>query len=477
MNLPKLTWYSVEKDELPALAFGAPVSGKKQPWADPSPCSDMAGAVVGFAWEGVDSLDYRPPAIFVLDGKREAETLSWLRVYARDAFPLSQFARVLSLDDWRLIGEDDGVGRSFRDDRWASLILGELLAQSEPDVALEAVPIARAQACFSTPIARAHKFYESHAATRACTERLRAIEADSRFLRREIGVDSLVPIWSLASTSFGKIASARDVAEFVVSAASAFDVTGIDNGSKALVSFEQPIFSDSIEERVVEFNRIADQVALSTVKDGRASSLSSARIAAAAFLVGRGTSHAFMIRKYPQLAPLAQVWFGLIAGIAGAEYWDASWARALKAVEKHVRAGFSWSDPPMSDISWAEYKWVVGVVRGSQALSTISRQTQTSVSIELLPGVVCQLRMSPEESRAHSRSITKPESSQNSVVDPLSPELASLLAQIVQASDKARAILERASRTSPTSGREVSNDLFKGSASPPKRSPRRSKGK
>ncbi|MEN9180042.1 hypothetical protein WH163_00075, partial [Xanthomonas vesicatoria] len=185
MNTPKFAWYQLSRDEIPDSTNGPSLyRGKNQ---DNAPLLiPNSGKVLsaGFSWEALDEIENQAPTAFVLETQSAAETLSWLRVYATEAFPLSQFGRVLSFDDWEMISNQDSPSYSFRDDRWASVVLGELLAQSEQDISLDKISLSRVQACFSIAIARAHKFYDSHKVTRASTERLRAIESEPPLITR-----------------------------------------------------------------------------------------------------------------------------------------------------------------------------------------------------------------------------------------------------------------------------------------------------
>lgn len=461
-NTPKLSWYQLARDELPGISVGLPVPRDRKQDNEPTRSfnADFAGSV-GFAWETNNSLEYSTPAIFVLQDQNLSETLSWLRAFARDSFPLSQFGRVISTSDWQLVTNDDSVGRSFRDDRWASVILGELLAQSEQDATLESLSLSRVQACFSTAVARTQKYYDSLEATRICTERLRTIEADSRFLRRSVVVDQLVPAWSMASASFGEIKNISELAEFVISAAQSYENIGGKPREKDLTSLPSGLFSDSIEERVTSFqtlaSRLMDGTAVTRIGDA-------AIMAVAAFLVGRGTSHAFLLKKHPRASSLAHIWFGLISGIAGPAYWDPAWMKALKGVEKHIRAAFSWSDPPLVDLSWAEYQWVSGAVRGSHAFTGIPRQVQASLSIEVLPAVSCQMRLHNEEVKTTSKEAPSHLQEAYGTSTRLPDEALRALEQLVKLSDQARDIIKSNRRNRPSAFEsEPSDDLFKSS--------------
>lgn len=459
MNNSKLAWYQLSRDEIPDTVLGTASLTSREQQISPTPLTgtDNVGCA-GFAWEGVSPLEHHAPTAFVLDERTIAETLSWLRVYAGDTFPLSQFSRVLSSDDWEMLSGNEGTSRSFRDDRWSSVVLGELLAQSEQDVTLDNLSLSRVQACFSIAVARAHKFYDSYKVTRACTERLRAIEADSRFLRRSVNIDSLVPVWSLASAEFGHISDLRELSDFILTAAFSYDDPKQQRLIKPTSYLPDALYSDSIEERVMAFQKVAMEATERFISMPNSYFRSAATVAVAAFLVGKGTSHAFLIKRQGRLAPMAHVWFGLIAGLAGPAFWDPLWAKALKGVEKHVRVSFSWADPPLSDISWAEHKWVSGAIRGAQAIQGIPRQVQTALSIEIFPGVSCQMRLHTDDNRSQvkssvSHNVAPPQQERAS----LPPELIAAIEDLYRYSEKARNLVRKNTK--------LTDDLFKPSES------------
>lgn len=398
MKQANLNWYATEREEIPSVALGVvqPRGRGSRFFSDVNP---NAPAHVGFSDESMGG-GYQPPAVIVLRGDSAAETLSWLRVFFRPAFPLSQFARVLSGRDWEMFESPRSDGRITRIDKWASVVVGEILAQSEADVELDAIPLSRTVGCFSAAVARAELIHESQQVTRVCTDRLRLASEDSRFARRLIPVDAFIPVWVTVSAMSDDVGSPLEAAELVLHAAeaSAHGLTLVSEPQRALRSYPN-LFSDSVEERVVAFHRLANEAMSRSTKE---IGLDAALLAAGAILVGRGTSHSFLLRKFPALAPMAFVWFGLMAALLGSKGWDAAWMRAAKGVERQLRLGFSWDDPTAADICWAEYEWVAGAVKGQQAFAEISRQTPRTLSVEIVPGCVCQFRTSAEPKLAES---------------------------------------------------------------------------
>lgn len=436
MNTENLLWYVAKREDLPEMAFGIgdfrernyPIRGELA----------LGEAVrVAFARDVVGSLDYQPPSIFVLDERSAPETLSWLRVYARGVFPLSQFARVVTEADWGLLSRGEADGRATRTDKWSSVILGEILAQADFEGDLESLPVSRAAACFSSSIARAVFLHDSHAVTRACTERLRDIAKDARFGKRVISVDMLVPVWAALSANVGDASDIRELADlFLLATDGANGPRAGQLGQRELFMHQAQIFSDSVEERVVAFQRISSEIVSASARSSSEVSRCSAMLALAAFLVGRGTSHVFLLRKFPAFAPLAFVWFGLAAALHGPRGWDRAWARITKAVERQIRSAFQWSDPPAADICWTEYKWIADTFSGNQGLSELARTIPRSLSIEVVPGSVCQFRTSEQGSRQEAERKTPQPAPLRDI------EIRATLEAVIQLSNKARHLLE-----------------------------------
>ena len=90
------------------------------------------------------------------------------------------------MSDWERLSrrENGDVSRSNqRPERWASVILGEALAQSESDTNIGTLPLSVAGSCFSTPIARTNLLHETHEAIFMCVSRLEKLE-NSRLFQR-----------------------------------------------------------------------------------------------------------------------------------------------------------------------------------------------------------------------------------------------------------------------------------------------------
>ncbi|WAR43336.1 hypothetical protein [Methylomonas rapida] len=380
--------------------------------------------------------DYAPPGILVLDEESAAETFSWLRVYAPETSPLSQFARVISNDDWKTFNANNHYKQKvLREDIWASVIVGEALAQGEADVELAFLPLSRASGCFTTAIARAASIHGTDDATRTCANRLRQIEADRRFVKRSVSVEDLLPIWALAGARFNEPLSPSAAADLVLDAAAKYMSDAKASTLNILRSSEyRKLASDSIEERVLVFQRLVNELMHSAVRDPR-NGFASAIVAAAAFLVGRSTTHEFLLRRVGRAFPEAPVWFGLIAALAGPRTWDPYWARAVKGIERQIRSKFDWVESSGFDLCWSEFAWFAKAFNTSEIFSTLPKLMPKVISVEIVPGATCQFRLAlGSASESESRPVHEATARER--------ELQSALAQFIGLATRTRSLLE-----------------------------------
>ncbi|RYH66145.1 MAG: hypothetical protein EON54_05095, partial [Alcaligenaceae bacterium] len=433
-----LRWTELAKDNFPELLAGAlVVHHPARSYLDSYNVlnEDIA---IGFS-EFRESSKYNPPCIFVIDKKGLPETLSWLKFFAPETSPLSQFGRVLSFDDWVLFGSEE-IQRNleFREDKWACLVVGESLAQGDNEIGLDALPLARVSACYSSTVARASSIYGNDKATRECINRLKIVEADDRFSRRQVTVAELLPIWSLLETDFQWQMDAQEAVELALDTAKKY----FPQKSKSLIEEEfnyflhNGFYSDSIEERVIAFQRLVKDLSFPSGTK-RNKSIVACLVACAAFLVGRGTSHEFLMRRVGRDYPAAPVWFGLIAALTGPGCWSAEWTRATRSVERQIRSNFTWEDVSGFDVSWAEFSWLASTFDGPDIFSTLPKMANRALSIEMVPGAACQLRFSASSVESDARSGAT--ASENS------DELKETLEQFIKLANHAQKIINESS--------------------------------
>jgi hypothetical protein len=464
MSNSDIRWRAFPRDALPEALFGtSPISQVARPTFGRYDL--LEGSVVtGFV--GVRTgLEYNPPCIFVVADNSIAETLSWLKVYAPETSPLSQFGRVISADDWMRFGlRDEHQLQGTREDRWASIIVGEALAQGDTDVELPSLPLSRASSCFSTAIARAASVYGTDEATHTCADRLRLIEADRRFARRLVSVNDLLPIWALAGVRFSEPLSAQEAVEVVLNTAEKYMPEAFGRGRvPAFVSLRDypELGSDSIEERVIAFQKLALKV-IQASEQGPPNGLPAALLAASAFLVGRSTSHAFLVRRFGRAFPAAPVWFGLIAALTGVETWDQDWIRATKIVERQIRARFDLADATGFDLCWPEFQWLASTFDGPDVFSSLPKLVPKAVSVEVLPGATCQFKLASVGSSEH-------EARASSISSARERELQAALAQFIVLAARTQQLLDgQAPPVQQPLGREGGSSRYSGGPRPKK---------
>ena len=389
MKSNELDWYSIDKSFLPEALFGIARLGSLPSAESPFTTHDH-GVSIGFNTRNMNN-PYNPPALIIVDSEKSADNFSWLTAYAPEAFPLSQFSRVVTYSDWEYFSSitNQHKASTLRTDRWGCIILGEVIAQSDTDTDITAIPLSRSSACFSMPIARSQTIFSDEKATRMCVERLRAIETDTRFVRRSASVEDLIPIWAICTSQINETEDARNIIELVI--ASIDEHEGL--GGKLTLKNHSGLFSDSVEERVSAFNHLTDKLKTSSPLPQRDMNILAA---AGAFLVGRGTSHTFLLHRLGKNFSASFVWFGLFAALSGPRSWDPKWSRATKSIEKLLRANFYWDDIPSTDLSWPEYRWLSKTYKGSSSYLELPKNFPRTLSIEVIPGASCQLRLSSQ---------------------------------------------------------------------------------
>lgn len=398
MTPDNLSWFQADASELASVVFN---TARK-----PRACLNFAevlrpGVDIALGYEASSSFTSTVPALIVLGDESVPKILGWLKVYAPEAYPLTQFSRVISRSDMDMSYQTPSALE--RHDKWACIILGELLGQSGMDIDPSALPLSRAAACYSTPIARAKIVHGNPDAARLCAERLRVIERDDRFFRRPVTVDELTTVWSVltASNTFEDEPITDNPRNLVFSIVETIAMYERPARNLELIRLQNypDLARDSVEGRVLAFQKLARDVAGNASPGRRLSIHQSALLAGGAYLVGRGTSHVALLNDLSAIAPMAFAWFGLIAALHGSYGWDKAWARLVKGVERQLRMKFDWEDPAMVDLCWVEYVWASKAFTSKTSLGGIVPLNAKALTIEFLPGVACQFRLSGEDAR------------------------------------------------------------------------------
>ncbi len=226
------------------------------------------------------------------------------------------------------------------------------------------------------------------------------LESDQKFARRHVPIASLLPVWAAASAQTQQILNPAEVVNLVIKTMlqTAGRTTALHPRTAHLFGPEGDFMSDSVEHRVVAFQRLANEIA-SGAGERNLSELEQAVLAAGAFLVGRGSSHSFLLTRLPRRWALSFTWFGLMSGLSGPHTWDGEWSRAAKGLERSLRGQLDWYSASGADLSWPEYLWLTATFTGKQIFADLPKMLPKVLSIEILPGVGCQLRLVTDGAR------------------------------------------------------------------------------
>ena len=430
MTTESIRWRLLERETLPEALYGE--TSLQNATTATLVSNDLETGLIALGFVGNQRQSaYKPPSIAVVADRSAAEMFSWLKTYADETAPLSQFGRVVTTKDWELFSTliKERQVNTCREDYWASVILGEALAQGEGEGEPSTMPLSRALGCFSTAVARTSSIYGNEIATRECTDRLQKLAADPRFVRRSVAIEDLMPVWEMTNSQLPEAVTAIEVVDLVVNTAwrkHFNDLMGVV--SPSLLRDHRGLFSDSIEERVIAFNSLSNVLVQFAVTSPRGN-FCDVLLAAGAFLVGRSTSHEFLLKKFGRQIPTAFVWFGLLAALAGPRAWDAHWSRAAKGIERQVRAKFEWTESVGTDLYWAEFNWLANTFEGNAVFARLPKMLPKVLSIEVVPGATCQLRLTVGGAIETEVRATEPTAREKDLQSTLA-QLVSLVAQM-----------------------------------------------
>ena len=397
-----MKWISPERLKLPVVLLGQEIR------YDRKLIFDVPNQLVkehGFAlcFDSIDELLVgSTPLALVVDEVSSEDLFSWIKAYVPEIFPLNHFIRVITFQDWEKYGEKS---RALKDSqsvsmKWSNIILGEIMGLFNSSQ-LKEVPYSWMSACLTATVGRGVLLHNSEEVVHEFGKRLQVIEYDNRFVKRSISTECLLPIWHIATINEIKISDLPSLCEFVIRASfKARDSIGSAFSAEDILEFlfhKSDFFGDSIEKRVGSFYKLVEIVS-SKYLSTKETSIPGAILAVGAFLVGRGTSHISLLRKAGDGFSCAFPWFGLIAAIGGIEYWDPIWIRSCKGAEKVIRGGFTWNGPSSADLSWCEYVWIENLMDHKSQYVEYCKYNPKNLTIEVIPGAICQLRLSGDMS-------------------------------------------------------------------------------
>ncbi|TAN48704.1 MAG: hypothetical protein EPN21_14235 [Methylococcaceae bacterium] len=458
-----LIWYSLAQQELPQVLLGEITLSSDDAKSEPDlNCSDT---VLGMSDPGDGA---SPVVAIVLVGLTRKALFSWISAYAEEVFPLTQFSRVCSFEDWfeldlrshkeSIVGPVNPI--------WPSLVLGEMLGQVDAGAGVAATPLVRASACFSFTVARSTLLYPGNKSAEAkCIERLEVVERDLRFGHRQITVAFFKKVWSIIHCIQTVSLKTLNFPDAIIQV-----VTVIDSRAAGLLAANYALQSDSAESRIIGFDSIVNTFLSQRSSDEVWRDSGAIALAAASLLAGRGTGHIQLLAPTAKLVPETLPWFGLLAGVLGPRNWDKAWMQQAKGVERALRQFFRPDEPVTADLCWPEYEWLSQTYNSLEAISNIPKGSPRNLAIELLPGVNCQFRLAgpgANVSVKDERNIAETEHRQRTSVISESN-----IAQAVNLIEQARRLLQPQETAEPVHG-----NLFENCASATQvRRPRRKSG-
>jgi hypothetical protein len=426
MTSRSITWFSVERSDISKVLLGASSpafndgdSGK--PLIGPTSESDL---VVGFS-NGETRATF--PVVAVVDRLRSDDLFAWLATYSPDAFPISQYVRLLDKDELKLAEQTPASTSVGADAIWPSLILGELLAQGgNPESGITAVPLSRVQFCLGFTQARVSAIFQSDSnALRVAADRVELLErAEKRW--RVVGVDVLRSTWALAEDAFGQDAFIRELVSLL---SWTFERQRDQRGPQPPLPEEfqaislnlRKLATGPLEYRVEEFERATSSLLANGHEVGSvAYTRLPALLAALALWVGSGTGHVSLLAEVAEKLPATYAWFGALAGALGSACWHADWGRTTAAISKQLRSGFDIAAPSTADLAWTEFAWLLSVGH-FDLLSRVPRASSKVVSVDVLPGAPASFRLSADEGHAANGDAAKIEPSAAKQPKPAAP--------------------------------------------------------
>ncbi len=402
-----LRWYCTTRQKLPGLLVG--IERPEGPWADAPERVKMPGAdaLVGYRSDALTNDRSAAPNVVLIDRFRVPELFAWLHTYSEESFPISHYCQVRTFEDWQLLTASGVSSESSQRivPALSSTIVGEMLAQSESDLNLANVPLSWAGGCFTLTMHTALQAERAggQGVAKIGAERLRRCESDSRFGRRPLSVNDLTPMWAFLGQGAMVGTTLHEICRAVIAA--------LDPRASLSLQRTEALYSNSAEDRVRGFDVVVDEV-MAMAKSKAHRPVAACLLAAAALLVGGGTSHLELLRPLQSELPESLGWFGLIAGLAGPVAWDPNWLRLVKGVERQLHV-LSASAPTggEADLAWIEYEWLSAQSSSERAFGGFPKRNQRALVIEILPGAPCQFRLvAPQEgsARAANRLVHQP---------------------------------------------------------------------
>lgn len=371
------------------------------------------------------------PVVVVADSYIN-EFFAWLYTFAEDAMPLSMHCKVLKSSDFEELEIKQRRPRATQIRKWSSIVTGEIMSRlgAEKMFFEGAASWALFSYSFAATFAYASYSENPDIIDRMFLDRLRRLPATETSARNDY-IQALEQIWTVFSRceKFPHIPREAVIYSFQHWIDFSYEYRSVMSSSPGIRGIIINILeggnfeSESLEQRVVVFDKFVDAINQS---DHASSILGGFGIAAAAFFVGKGTSHIHLLDG--QKNKFAYLWIALFAGLCDENFWDVRWISATRKVEALI-SFYSASDfltATLADLSWVEYNWILQSKDPAAELGAIPKIKPHAVMVEILPGIPLEVRLTRSEKISNSPSSKVTADSENNL------QLASRLEEIAR---------------------------------------------
>lgn len=416
-------WVEISREDLIYI-----LSGKEKKRASKtgpiSPSERRKTVLAGFDRSSFIDESKHPSAIIVDDDDSE-DLFSWLYSFASDFMPLAMHCQVILASDFNITSKPR-IGNPIRSSKlWASVTIGEFLMRGQSSQVLKDFFVSWIDSSCSYSYFSMLKNFDGAALREKFLARLGKIKNDSKLAFPSLDLDILDIVWSTCSDLDQELAQAADLAPNIA-VWTILELISEKIGTKStdLIAhlLHNPNFgSDSVERRLAAF----DSVVLSCRSDERLGKIECGFcVGAAAFLVGRSTSHIKLMDGLPQGLESAFLWFSVIAGLCNRASWDPRWFELSVRAESWLNTKHIDSKISVFDLSWPEFDWLSSSRRSSSAFREMVKTYPNSIVFEILPDVHFQVRITKEVASIKSSGDTR-------INDPTSRQLLDQIEQII----------------------------------------------
>ena len=352
---------------------------------------------IGYIDNQVDTL----PCFVVLPDKNHEEFYAWVSSYCPFALPLSQWCRVVTVDELARLPSMVIVPQ-YGDavTAWAGATVGEAILHMGIGIDLSPISVSALQSCASFVAARAFGLWRSKEILSSSVQRYESVRKLLGVAERRLNPLEYQELWTvLEILSDGPsrrdpdesaqvelaVQSCRDIQESgFVSEPTMLKVLEALRWPKVLKTFQR----EGAERRVVLFDEAADNLRRSTDrKRRRTKALEEFMVAYFAARVGGGGSgHLMLLERLVGEHPMLTVWYGVASALHRPEVWGAEFGGLGRLALKELTFPLRIDERPRCDIAFDELLTIVGPRPEIERLG-FRGATRRALNVEVASGV------------------------------------------------------------------------------------------